>query len=366
MPRLAFAITELDPGGAERALAQIASGLLGKGWEIRTYCLGPETPLAAEMRAAGVTVECFGMRHSRDLGGMWSLRQRLKQFRPQILQAFLFHANLAARLTAWGIVPHVLAGVRVSEHDRPGRLRWDRWTRRLIHRYVCVSQGVADFTISQGIPASQVCVIPNGVDGQRFAAATPLDLTVFGLPAGASVLLGIGRLTPQKGFDLLLHAAAPLLQQRPEWHLLIAGEGPDRAALEALVGQLGLDQQVHLPGRVENIPGLLRACDLFVLPSRWEGMPNVVLEAVAAGRRVVAADVEGISDLATAGVRLSVCNPNDEESLRFAIEQNLNRVTSDDAEELDSQRVVLEEFSWPSVVERYDELFRGLLDGANR
>lgn len=143
----------------------------------------------------------------------------------------------------------------------------------------------------------RVSVIPNGVEFDRFQSAGACDLSPLGIPAGARVLVSVGRLHPQKGYDLLIEAIAPLLADQPGWQLLIVGEGPARFDLERQIREAGLEGRIHLPGYRDDVPSILAAADAFVLASRWEGMPNAVLEAMAAGLPVVATDVEGIDEL---------------------------------------------------------------------
>ena len=183
-----------------------------------------------------------------------------------------------------------------KKRSRP-RLWLDRVTDRLVTRHICVSRDVADFSAQVGrLPSAKMTVIPNGVDVERFANAAPVDLARFGVPAGSRVLLFVGRLDPQKGPFELLHAAAQLAVDHADVHVLIVGDGPLASELRAWTTAKSR-RGIHFAGRQANIAGLMRAADVFVLPSRWEGLPNVVLEAMAAGTPVVATAVEGIRDL---------------------------------------------------------------------
>lgn len=325
--RIAFCITELDPGGAEWALVRLIKHLDRTEWEPRVDCLGPRAPLVAEFERLGVPVNCHngtGPRSSfrvyRELVRTW------REWRPQIVQTSLFHANLLGRLAARRAgVPIVCSGLRVAERRNRWHGRLDRLTNFLVDRNVCVSRGVADWAEREvGLPAAKTVVIPNGVDVERFADGVPADLTSLRIPPGSRILLSIGRLDPQKGFDDLLTAFAGLATEHKTAHLLIVGEGPLRGALEAARDALGLAGRIHLPGRQDDIPGLLAASEIFVLASRWEGMPNVVLEAMAAGKPIVATTVEGIGDLLLEGESGLLVPPESPVQLQRAIERFLS------------------------------------------
>ncbi len=221
------------------------------------------------------------------------------------MQTFLFHANLAGRIagTLAG-VGKIVSGIRVAEKRSHSYLRLDRYTNRLVDANICVSQAVADFSITEARLAPQkMIVIPNGVDVARFSAAHPADLATFRIPAGSQVVLTIGRLDRQKGLDDLVEAAVLVVRHHPLVHFLLVGEGPERPHLERSIREKGLGGRVHLAGWRPDIPELLAAGYALVLSSLWEGLPNVILEAMAAGLAVVATRVEGTSELVVQKVR---------------------------------------------------------------
>lgn len=360
--RIAFCITDLDPGGAERALVEIVTRLDRAEWEPHVYCLGPEAPLADVLRKRGVCVVCLGAKSARDLGIVRRLASDFRKLQPAIVQSFLFHANVASRIAAkWANVPVVVSGLRVAEREKRWHVWLDRWTGAAKHHAVCVSSDVADWAVQQlKLSPARVHVIPNGVDFDRFAHAVPLSREELGLPLESRLLVAVGRLHRQKGFDVLIDAVAPLLGADRKRHLLIAGEGPDRKALTSQVARLGLQNHVHLPGRIEDIPGLLKGADLFVLSSRWEGMPNVLLEALSAGTPVVATSVEGVRDIlgreAQSLVVPSASIPHLREAIRLALESPVNHPTAKES----LQAIVRERFTLDAVAAAYAGLYRQL------
>ena len=328
---LALVITELDVGGAENALVSLVTRLDRRRWRPTVIALGPEGPLSAPIRAAGVTVECLGVDPRRPLRAVRRLAGALRRCRPALVQSFLFHANVATRLAvplAGRPRPWILGGLRVAERRKRWHLMLDRLTSHLAAGSVCVSEGVRRFSRDVGgWPDDRLTVIPNAVDVAPFdrAAAAALSRAALGLggvPEGSFLSLYVGRLDGQKGLPVLLDAAARVVAARPtrDWHLALAGDGPDRAALTSLAASHpALAGRVHWLGRRDDVPALLHACDLLVLPSLWEGMPNVVLEAMAARRAVVATRVEGTEDLVAPGRNGWLVPPADPAALADAL-----------------------------------------------
>jgi glycosyltransferase involved in cell wall biosynthesis len=165
------------------------------------------------------------------------------------------------------------------------------WFYPWADRITAVSEGVADdLAQAAGIPRERIQVIYNPVVTPEFKAKTeaPLDHPWFA-PGEPPVVVGAGRLTIQKDFPALIRAFARVRQARPA-RLLILGEGEERSALEAVVRQLGVERDVSLPGFVSNPYPYMRRAALFVLSSRWEGLPGVLIEAMYCGARLVATD----------------------------------------------------------------------------
>ena len=364
---ICFLITELDIGGAERALVKIATGLPRERWTPSVICLSGRGPLAEPLEAACVPVTCLGANRVFSPGGLWKatvgLTRELRRQQPRILQTFLFHANIAGRLTARRAgVPHVLSGIRVADRRGRWRLAVDRWTEGLVEKHVCVSRGVADFCVQEsGLSEEKVVVISNGVDVEKYRDAEPADLSEFGVPTDAEVVLAVGRLDPQKDPLLLLNAVGAIAAARPKLHLLFVGDGPLRGQVEETARRLGLESRVHLAGWRPEIPQFLKAASLFVLPSRWEGMPNVVLEAAAAGVPIVATETEGVREIIEPGRTGALVKTGDTEGLAEAISTALRdrSLPLQMAETL--QNKVAERFTWDSVVAQYDRLYESLV-----
>ncbi|MBT6156181.1 MAG: glycosyltransferase [Planctomycetaceae bacterium] len=366
---IAFCITELDPGGAERALVQLVTRLDRRHWAPVVYCLAGEGELVVELESRDIPVTCLGARGVGSLGVIPRLSSLLRKQRPAILQTYLYHANIVGRIAGrMARVPHIVSGIRVAEQRSRFRLWLDRKTDRWVERHVCVSEAVAKFSIERGeLPSEKLVVIPNGVDAERYRDATPIDTTQFGVPAGSPIVLFVGRLDAQKGPLDLIHALRLLAAKRDDVHALFVGDGPLREEMEATILASGLQHCVHLLGRRNDVPGLMKAATCLALPSHWEGMPNVVLEAMAAGLLVIATQVEGTTELLQGGggsgdlgLLVPVGNPA---SLTEGIEQILTRPDGLNTMAVKSQHYVASSLTWDSTASAYAQLYRDLLRG---
>ncbi len=358
-----FCITELDPGGAERAFVQLVTRLDRTEWNPRVVCLSGEGELVEQLRQNGIDVVCLHASRRRPLAALKKLRREMRQFRPRLVQSYLFHANLLARIAArMAGVPVMVCGIRVAEQRSNSYLKLDRWTDRWVTRHVCVSEAVRRFSIELGgLPAEKLLVIPNGVALERFRYAEPVSRTELHCSDPEFLILFAGRLDPQKGVLTLPHLAETLRPKFPRVRWLIAGEGPLRAELEQQIQDRSLTETVQLLGSRSDIPELMKTADLFVFPSRWEGMPNVILEAMAAGLPIVSTAVEGIEDLIEDGVSGAIVPIGDDAELAARIEQLIEQPETRERYAIEASRAVEQCPTWDAVAERYQELYRELL-----
>jgi len=327
---IALCITDLDVGGAERCLVELAARLDRDRFAPVVYALAPppagDRSCLATLEAAGVEVHFLGVRRKIQLPtAVARLTRLLARQRPNVVQSFLFHANMVARLAArLAGVPVVVSGIRVAERRSRWPLWADRLTGRLVDRHVCVSRAVASFAEVEGrLPASKLVVIPNGIDPGRYPAPRPADLSGEGIPPERRLAAYVGRLDPQKGLVWLLDGASLWLDRAADCSLVLVGSGPQRADLERIAARAGISDRVHFLGFRDDVAAILARSDLLVLPSRWEGMPNVVLEAMASGLPVVATDVEGVAELLGPGAAAQTVSYGATEALADKIIQLL-------------------------------------------
>jgi glycosyltransferase involved in cell wall biosynthesis len=359
--RVTFVIFSLGAGGAERVISIMASYWAARDWPVTLLTIvdGREPPFyslhpAVRVRHLGVAAESSNPL-KRVVGAVQrivALRPALVRDRPDLVVSFMDRTNILTLLASRRLnVPVVVAERCDPRHNPIGHA--GSFARRLLYRHA--SRVVVQTDQARGYfpPAirRRTAVIPNPVlDG--CPCAPPL-----GRASGARRLIAMGRLTEQKGFDLLIRAFALLATRHSQWSLTIWGEGPCRAELEALRDELGLRASVCLPGRTKDPRQRMCEADLFVLSSRYEGFPNVLCEAMAAGLAVVSFDCpSGPADIVRDGVDGLLVPPGDIAALASA----LDRLMTDDQERqrlADRATEVVARFGLDRVMGMWQEVF---------
>ncbi|MEO6057277.1 MAG: glycosyltransferase [Gemmatimonadales bacterium] len=296
---IAFYLPTLCGGGAERVIVNLADGMTARGLPVDLVVAAAEGALLRQLPRSVRLVDLHSPRVLRSLG---PLTAYLRRERPRVLISAMDHANLvalwASRLArrATPVVVTVHNTVSQSTALR-GRLAGGAWPVLFrtfypwAHAVVAVSGGAADdLARTAGLPRDRVGVVYNPViTPSMLALARERPAHPWFGPGRPPVVLGAGRLTPQKDFPTLIRAFAEVRRRR-DGRLVILGEGEERPRLEALVIDLGLSEDVALPGFQDNAMAYLAGSALFVLSSAWEGLPTVLIEALAAGTRVVSTD----------------------------------------------------------------------------
>lgn len=331
---LALFLPSLQGGGAERAMLNLAQGFAERGLAVDLVLAKAEGPYLSQI-PLGVRMVNLGA--SRVLTSLPSLVRYLRRERPKALLSALDHANVVA---LWAQkLSGVPVRVVVSVHSTPSQaaanaksLRarfmpfWIRSFYPWAHTIVAVSQGVAeDLVRLSGLPKEKVRVIYNPVVTPELYARAEEHLEhPWFAPGEPPVVLGVGRLTAAKDFSTLIRAFSLVRQERLA-RLMILGEGEERPKLEALIRELGLDNDVALPGFVENPYKYFKGARVFVLSSRWEGFGNVLVEAMALGTPVVSTDCpSGPSEILEGGKWGRLVSVGDVEALARAIVKGMD------------------------------------------
>lgn len=295
---LLFLVTNFDRGGAEKILTRWANGLPRKKYAVQVAAMQGRTQAVRQALAqAGIPAHDLGMTWKGDLRVMVRLAQLLRRERIQILVTFLFHPTLLGRLmgSLCGVPMRVSSERTMASESRVRRML-NRWTVGLATHVVAVSDRVAAYAAREfRIPPDRLTTICNGVDLDRFRPA-PRD--GFG---GGPVIGSTARLHAENDHATLLRAFSRVSTRWPEAELLLVGRGPEEARLKALAEDLGTSTRIHFVGEQEDVAPFLHQMDLYVQPSVAAGMPNSVLEAMAAGLPVVATAIGGTPEAVVEG-----------------------------------------------------------------
>jgi len=236
-----------------------------------------------------------------------------------------------------------------------------------IDRLIAISDEIATEWIAAGFPVEKIVRLPNGVDIERFRPPVTGERVEarrkLGLPEDAQIIIGVGRLERQKGFALLLEALGRV-EEASNVHVALAGEGSRRDDLLRLAESINMSERFHLLGRVKKIEEVYHAADLFVLPSRGEGMSNALLEAMASGLDVAATRVSGVGELVRDGVNGLLAAPDSSLSLAEAIRRWL--VSEPRRMGALARQTVEQGYSLEFVALRTLELYQELIDERSR
>jgi glycosyltransferase involved in cell wall biosynthesis len=300
--RLLFFISSLSSGGAERVTANLADYWAEKGWTVTVVTLSDGTndfyrlSPSVRRKKLGLLQESanpvFGL--INNLRRVFALRRVLRQTKPRVALAMMDKANILLSLAAWGLPNVVALG---SEHIHPPQLPLSRfWAALRRNCYGRLAAVTALTTESRDwllhhTNVKKVVVIPNAAPWPLPAQA-PFLMPQAVIPSGRKLLLAVGRLSEQKGFDLLIDAFGRIAAQHADWHLAILGEGPLRNALLSQIRQVGQEDRITLAGRVGNVGDWYQTADLYVMSSRFEGFGNTLAEALAYGVPAVSFDCD--------------------------------------------------------------------------
>lgn len=359
MRRVLFVVPHLEPGGAERVVTTLLKALSRERFELHLALVVSRGRLLEEIPA---DVEVHDLAAGRVRWAPLRILGLVRRLRPDVVFSTLGYLNFALLLLR-GLLPSrtpvvvreaVAASSQISGYPRERLWRAAyRWLYPRADAVVCPALGVIEDLVEHfGVPRERTRYIPNPVDVEHAAAEAAKGDSPY--RGRGPHLLGVGRLEPQKGFDLLIEAFARLAERHPEAQLWILGEGQERGLLEARAAKRGLGDRVHLVGHVANPQRWMRHADVFVLSSRWEGLPNALLEALACGTRVAAFDAPGgVSEILRGVSGTALVPPGDAAALAECIAELLEHPS-------DAPPALPSRYELRRVVAAYEELFTGI------
>ncbi len=365
--RILIYISSLAGGGAERVVANLANHWAEKGWDVFVVTLAPSAPddyvLHRSINRVSLNLACNS---SNFVVGVWrntqridALRNVLSEIRPDVAMGIMTEANIHLALAGIMFPSMCLIG---TEHVYPPRVDigvgWG-WLRRVCYgrlaAVVTLTNECSDW-IKRNTAANMTPVIPNPIVKPLRSPPPYLAPSAIRVE-GRHLLLAVGRLHGQKGFDLLVSAFSSLANKYFDWDLVVLGEGKQRDSLERQAALEGLESRVFFPGRAGNVADWYMSADLYVMSSRYEGFPNTLIEALAYGVPVVSFDCEtGPRDIVRDGIDGFLVPPGDVTSLARALDKLMGN--SDERARCARRAVeVNERFSIDRIASMWEKLF---------
>jgi glycosyltransferase involved in cell wall biosynthesis len=377
-PSILLIGTQMATGGAQKVLLDQAGWFHAQGHKVtavffydkenlyerwRSNVAFSIINLEAFRKGAGALTNAVSL-----LGGLFRLWRLIRREKPQVVEMFTHDTNMLVLPLAW------LAGVPVRIPTHHGMIDgFPRWRERIhawmvnyfSHGIVAVSNLTKNKAMQEGILAGKIEVISNGIVPVNVGSMDRGEIRKqMGVGTDDILLLSVGRLVYQKAHEYLISAMSDVLKQVSNVKVAICGDGVLRQNLEMQIQSLRLEEQIKLLGMQSDVTKYLAAADVFVLPSRWEGLPIALLEAMSAGLPVIATRVEGVDEVVQAGIHGVLVKPESAGELAEAILQ-----LSTDAEIRQhmgeaSRLRVLDSYTIDRMCERYLEIFeKGLGEG---
>ena len=366
MIRVLYVSTSTTLGGAEKTLHTLATRLDRKKFDVpAVVSLKPAGVYARKLSESGISVASLETGRVPGPRALGALRALIAERKPDVVHAFMYQAVQLCRLAKFGGGFKLVSSPRVTYRTRSrATLALDRILKGRDDVLIAECEASRQYLIRrQGYHPDKVRTIYNGVE--PVTRAFQNDIAHLRSEAGAGpkdFLIGsAGRLDKQKDHASLLRALIPLKNYMPWIRCVILGEGPERANLESLIGRLGLRDRVRLLGERQDAAAWISSLDLFVLPSLWEGLPNVLLEAMALGVPCAASAVDGIPEIIRDGENGFLFAPGNPEAMARVI----TKIMEDDVLRRKVAAVgrvnVAERFPLPIMVSSYESLYESVL-----
>jgi len=309
-------------GGSERHLLELLPALRDRNVDARFLGLDDTSaapdPFYEALAERQVPFERLACPRDLDPGLARRVRASVRASRPDVVHTHLVHADAYGLAAVGGTSTTLISTKHNDDRFRAGRLRHlERLATRRAARVVCITEALARFNREVvGLPQEKLRVVHYGLDAPPAPWGSPGGPE---LPIDAPVLVAVCRLVPQKGLDVAIEALTPIREKHPDTRLVVLGEGPLRAELEALTRARGVEDAVELPGRVGDVTQWLRRADAVVHPARWEGFGLALLEAMLCARPIVASRVSSIPEIVVDGETGLLVAPDDPAALAAAV-----------------------------------------------
>jgi len=370
--RILHIIPNIAIGGAERLVVNLLEAIDKEKFEVAACSLYPKsgTALEQELEQHGIPVYYLGKHKGLDLRMIPRLYHLFRIFRPDVV-----HLHLS--VLRYALIPMVFCGIAGRFHtvhniaqkevDAPGKIV--HWLAFHIGGVIPVSISYEVAQTVEKVYNVRTPIIYNGIPTEDFHTMPSVRSSwrkKEGIKDSEIVFLHIGRFSLQKNHRLLIEAFEQVIKECPNGTLFLVGDGKLRTEIEKIVKGKSLEQKIHFLGLRRDIPELLAGCDIFVLSSDWEGVPMTILEAMAAGRPVIATAVGGVPELVEGGVTGLLVPPQDIQALSKAIVRLADDPSLSEAMGEQGRKRAVERFDIKLIVRQYEELYLKVLGGKAR
>ena len=362
---LVIVISSLATGGAQRVVVSMAEWWASKGHRVVIVTIDDiksdryKLPDTVERVALDMMFPTKGSQTvTANLRRIKGLRRAFMQAQTNAIVSFEHTTNVLALLASRALHIPVAISERVDPREVPLKWPWEMLRRVMYPKTNALVVQTDDVRAwaERFVDRSAVVTIPNPAPVAPVARKRP------GRATSRRTVVGLGRLTHQKGFDLLIRAFATVSSRNPDWSLVIYGDGEERPRLEVLIEELGLSSFVRLPGMTDDPIAALLSGDLFVMPSRFEGFPNVLLEAMACGLPVIASDCRsGPKEIIRNEVDGILVPAEDSMALAAAMHRLMNN-KHEQAELGKRAQEVTERFGIDKIMSKWDNVLLHLSD----
>jgi glycosyltransferase involved in cell wall biosynthesis len=369
--RICYVIDSLRRDGAQKVLVNLVKGLALRGYDQRVYCLNDaaEPDIVRMLMESGAAVEIIGK--AKLLSGYGGLRvlSEFRSRRPHIVQTFLFFSDVVGRALARAAgVPVIVSSIQTHNVDKTKyQLFLDRLTARWADRVVVCSKYLVPFVLArEGVTPGQLVYIPNGIETTRYRSRSDSFSirSKLGIAPSTKLFGMVARLYPQKGHRYLIEAFARVSRQIEDSILLIIGDGPLLGDLKSTAARLGIETRVRFLGERSDVPDLLSCMNVYVHSSLWEGMPNAVMEAMVAGKPVVATAVDGNNELIVEGKTGWLVKPANSAALADGMIWAATHESEAEKIAAAASQYVESKFSAEVMVSGFDAVYRNQLNEA--
>ncbi|MFA5349139.1 MAG: glycosyltransferase [Candidatus Paceibacterota bacterium] len=369
--KILYCITDLEVGGTELVLLRLLGGLNKEEFEPIVVSMKSSGILVEKIKKLGIKVFNLNFKGKINLIPFFKFIKILRKEKPLILQSFLFHADILGRIGGKICKTNIIISSIRSDNFSKIRRIILKTTHNMCDLVVCVSKLAGQKAIENKIiPESKIKIIPNGIDVCQFNKSDERILDKIRKDINKKpkdkIFISVGNLREAKGYKYLIEATEIIKSQYHNILVIILGEGSDRSMLEQEIKNRKLGNNILLIGRKMNVSDYLAIADFFVLPSLWEGMPNALLEAMAAKLICIATNVSGVVEVVKDGQNGFLTIPGDSNNLAHKMIDVLNiseansRVIKESA-----YQTIINEFSNEKMVNEYQNTYYQLIRSKN-